>query len=230
MTDTATHTGLYPALLAAQGEIGTLPKDSINPHFKSKYTPLDTIVEHVGPILTRHGLVWVTKPCRDSTDAPALAYRLVHAHSKEAEEGIMPLLLSKSDPQGQGSAITYARRYALTSVLNLVADADDDGEATRAAARGEEPPEKSAAKPAARKPAAKKSEQTIPADAVADLARLYAASGWKDTDADDPHSTLRMQLAAVGAGNEGEIVECIRALTTSQASTVRSALSEARDS
>jgi hypothetical protein len=41
----------------------------------------------------------------------------------------MLLLLAKNDPQGQGSAITYARRYSLCSVLNLVADDDDDGQA-----------------------------------------------------------------------------------------------------
>jgi hypothetical protein len=40
----------------------------------------------------------------------------------------MKLLLSKIDPQGQGSGVTYARRYALVSVLNLVADDDDDGQ------------------------------------------------------------------------------------------------------
>jgi hypothetical protein len=43
----------------------------------------------------------------------------------------MQLLLSKNDAQGQGSAITYARRYALCAVLNLVADDDDDGQQGR---------------------------------------------------------------------------------------------------
>jgi hypothetical protein len=119
--------GLYPALLAVKEEVKTLPKDAINPHFRSKYTPLDTIVETVEPLLTKNGLVWITKPVRDEHGDPALAYKLVHAESKEFEEGEMPLLLTKNDPQGQGSAITYARRYALCSVLNLVADDDDDG-------------------------------------------------------------------------------------------------------
>jgi hypothetical protein len=130
---------LYSALLGVKAEIRTLPKDAVNPHFKSKYTPLDTIVEHVEPILTKHGLVWITKPCRDSTGSPALAYRLAHAESGQTEDGEMPLLLSKNDPQGQGSAITYARRYALCAVLNLVADVDDDGEATRTAAASRSP-------------------------------------------------------------------------------------------
>lgn len=126
MTETA---GLLAALLAVQQETTTLPKDAINPHFRSKYTPLDTIVEHVSPILNRHGLVWMTKPGSDDRGEPVLRYTLAHAPSGEREEGEMPLLLTKADPQGMGSAITYARRYSLCAVLNLVADEDDDGNA-----------------------------------------------------------------------------------------------------
>jgi hypothetical protein len=120
---------LLAALLAVQQEVPTLPKDAINPHFRSRYTPLDTIVEHVGPILTKNGLVWLTMPCRDEHGDPALQYRLAHASTGEVLEGTMPLLLTKADPQGMGSAITYARRYSLCAVLNLVADEDDDGNA-----------------------------------------------------------------------------------------------------
>jgi hypothetical protein len=133
MSETA---GLLAAMLAVQGEAPTLPKDATNPHYRSKYTPLDTIVETIGPILHRHGLVWSTLPGTDAHGAPALTYRLAHAATGEVLEGTMPLLLSKQDAQGQGSAITYARRYALCAVLNLVADDDDDG-ASAAAGRGE---------------------------------------------------------------------------------------------
>ena len=126
MTET---TGLLPALLAVQASAPTLPKDATNPHFKSRYTPLDTIVEVVGPILNRHGLVWTTLPGRDERGEPALNYRLAHAPTGEVLEGVMPLMLAKADAQSLGSAITYARRYALCAVLNLVADDDDDGNA-----------------------------------------------------------------------------------------------------
>jgi hypothetical protein len=127
---TASEPGLLQAILKVQAEVGTLPKDATNPHFKSKYTPLDTIVEHVGPILNKHGLIWLTLPTRDEL-GPALTYRLQHAASGEKVEGTMPLLLTKQDPQGLGSALTYARRYSLCAVLNLVADDDDDGNAAR---------------------------------------------------------------------------------------------------
>lgn len=124
------------AMLAVQGEADTLPKDATNPHFKSRYTPLDTIVEKVGPLLTKNGLVWMAFPGRDEHGDPALKYRLEHAPSGEFREGEMPLLLSKNDAQGQGSAITYARRYALCAVLNLVADVDDDGNKAAEGAQG----------------------------------------------------------------------------------------------
>src|SRR3954447_16615390 len=120
--------GFLSALAALQAELPKLPKDKTNPHFHSKFTGLDTIVETVGPLLVKHGLAWITKPDRDEL-GPYLGYRLVHVATGEGEAGRMPLLLNKDDMQGLGSALTYARRYALSSVLNLVADEDDDGSA-----------------------------------------------------------------------------------------------------
>jgi hypothetical protein len=126
------RTSLMQAILAVQAEAPTLPKDKTNPHFKSKYTPLDTIVEKIGPILQKHGLVWLAFPDRDEDGDPALRYELVHAASTESTGGTMKLLLGKGDMQGLGSAVTYGRRYALCAVLNLVADEDDDGNAAAA--------------------------------------------------------------------------------------------------
>jgi hypothetical protein len=119
---------LYEAVLAVQDAAPKLPKDATNPHFKSNYTPLDTIVEKIGPLLVKHGLVWTTRPCL-TEGQPGLHYSLTHAASGESLEGTMPLLLTKQDPQGMGSALTYARRYSICSVLNLVGDEDDDGSA-----------------------------------------------------------------------------------------------------
>jgi hypothetical protein len=73
----------------------------------------------------------MTFPSRDD-DGPTLRYSLVHAESGEAVSDTMPLLLGKDDMQGFGSAVTYARRYALCAVLGLVADEDDDGNAAAA--------------------------------------------------------------------------------------------------
>lgn len=120
------HKTLLEAFLAVQAEAPAIQKSKINPAFKSKYVSLDTLMETVMPILNAHGLIWVTLPCRDEGE-PALNYRLVHVTTGEAVQGTMPLMLAKTDPQGQGSAITYSRRYSLMAVLGLVADEDDDG-------------------------------------------------------------------------------------------------------
>src|SRR5688572_23512024 len=127
---------LYAALNKFQADCKPIPKDATNPHFSHKFASLDAIVDHVRPLLAKHGLTWSTFPSRDPDGAPTLRYVLGH-FSGETLEGVMPLLLTKQDPQGQGSAITYARRYALSAVLNLVADEDDDGH--RASKRSQEP-------------------------------------------------------------------------------------------
>jgi hypothetical protein len=121
--------GFLSALAALQAELPKLPKDKTNPHFHSKFTGLDTIVDAVGPLLVKHRMAWVTLPGRDEF-GPFLEYRLEHLDSPGSLHGRMPLLLAKDDMQGLGSALTYARRYALSSVLNLVADEDDDGSAS----------------------------------------------------------------------------------------------------
>jgi hypothetical protein len=132
--------GVMRALLAVQAEAPKLQKDKINPAFRSKYLSLDALMEQVLPLLNKHGLVWTTAPCfarPDSNDA-ALGYVLTHAATGSEIRGIMPLLLSKQDAQGLGSAITYARRYSLMAVLGLVADEDDDG--AKASQRAKRPP------------------------------------------------------------------------------------------
>ena len=80
----------------------------------------------------------MTFPCQDAKSQPVLRYRLTHAATGEHIEDTMPLLITQPTPQGMGSALTYARRYSLCAVLNLVADADDDGQAAKPAkAKGE---------------------------------------------------------------------------------------------
>lgn len=126
---------LAEALVNLQAALPVLPKDTSNPFFKSKYTSLDTITELIFPIMTKFGFAWVTMPGIDEgSGVPVLNYRLLHV-SGESLDGSMQLFLKNQDPQGQGSAITYARRYAITAVLGLVSDEDDDGNAAQAAAK-----------------------------------------------------------------------------------------------
>lgn len=120
-------TNLYQALFAAQQEMPDLQKNAINPHFKNKYISLDSLMEQVMPVLHKHGILLLQAPASINSE-PALETVLVHAESGEALAYAMPLVLERDNPQGQGSAITYARRYALMSILGLVADEDDDAQ------------------------------------------------------------------------------------------------------
>ncbi len=123
----ATIVKLALALAKAQGEMKNPPKDSINPHFKSKYADLATVRDSVMPVLNRHGLAVLQLPC-ECDGLPALTTLLMH-ESGEWVETTMLLRPGKMDPQGVGSALTYARRYSLQSIAGVAADDDDDGNA-----------------------------------------------------------------------------------------------------
>ena len=133
------HKSLAEALLAFKAEAPTLPKDKTTPHFKSKYTGLDTIADKIDPLLQKHGLVWVACPGHENGH-PTLDYRLLHAATGEAMSGSMLLMLDKENSQGLGSALTYCRRYAKVAVLDLVADEDDDGNRASTRQRAAGPP------------------------------------------------------------------------------------------
>jgi hypothetical protein len=91
-----------------------------------RYVTNDAVVEAVLPLLVAEGLLWRTFPTTHEDGQPALRYRMTHVESGEYEEDVMKLACIL-DPQGQGSGLTYARRYALTAYLNLTIDQDDDG-------------------------------------------------------------------------------------------------------
>lgn len=126
---------LAAALVAAQAEFGAVPKGATNPFFKSKYASLPDVVQHASPILAKHGLAISQHVTYDETGRDALMTYLLHKSGQYIAYS-MKLHLVKEDPQAQGSAITYARRYSYQAVLGLVTDEDDDGQrATQAQAK-----------------------------------------------------------------------------------------------
>ena len=118
---------LTQALLAAQAEFSAVPKGSDNPFFKSKYAALPDVVKHAGPVLSKHGL-GVAQFVDNVNGEDALTTYLIHTSGEYISHSML-LHLVKDDPQAQGSAITYARRYSYMACLGLVADEDDDGNA-----------------------------------------------------------------------------------------------------
>lgn len=113
------------AIKAFQSKMGKLPKDTTNPFFKSKYCALPTILDAIQLPLAESGLSFVQFPDGDNQ----LTTILMHSESGEYLQATYSMHPTKTDPQGIGSAITYARRYALGAILGLNIDEDDDGNA-----------------------------------------------------------------------------------------------------
>lgn len=122
---------LMPALIKAQSAFAPAVKAKVNPHFKSKYVPLDAVIDAIAQPLRDNGIAIVQQT--DIEDArTVLITRLVH-ESGEWIAGKYPIHPVKSDPQGEGSALTYARRYALMAIAGIAPEDDDGNAAVKAA-------------------------------------------------------------------------------------------------
>ncbi len=113
---------LSKSLVAFQLEMGPISFDADNPFFKSKYATLAKIVKTASPIAAKHNLA-VIQPLEGNGGVTTI---LMHT-SGEYISSSMELRPVKDDPQGRGSSITYARRYAYAAILGLVSEEDDDG-------------------------------------------------------------------------------------------------------
>lgn len=113
---------LAKALQKFHDEINTIKRDANNPFFKSKYAPLETILPAIKEPLKKANLIFTQIP----TGICKLKTILIEVESGESLEGEYEMTPTKNDPQGQGSTITYMRRYALVSILGLNTDEDDD--------------------------------------------------------------------------------------------------------
>lgn len=117
---------LAKALCLAQKEIEPAHKNKTNPFFNSGYADLSAIWGSCKDILSNHGLCVVQTTDRDEYGI-ALVTTLIHT-SGQWIEGNYPIVTLKQEPQSLGSAVTYARRYALMSIVGIVTDEDDDAE------------------------------------------------------------------------------------------------------
>jgi hypothetical protein len=123
---------IYHALLEVQRNLPTVAKTVDNTFFKSKYADLEAIVKAVYPILHANDIVVIQIPEFGYVGAEGSqdSLRTVLRHVPSGSQVESSILLHKcDDSQKQGAAITYARRYALVSLLGLVTEPDDDGNA-----------------------------------------------------------------------------------------------------
>lgn len=131
---------ILPALFAAMSEINHAPKTKQNNHLKNFYAELKDVIDASKPILLKNKIMVIQVP-----GSLKLVTRLQHL-SGEFIEGEMDLILSQQNMQQMGSALTYARRQALTAMLNM-AQTDDDGQLASAKKAARPVPPKPAMKP-----------------------------------------------------------------------------------
>ena len=116
---------LANALCNAQGQMGGAVKDSANPFFKSSYADLTSVIKAIKQPFADNGLSYTQFPVSNENGV-GVSTRLMHISGQWLEmEYTLPTV--KKDPQASGSAITYARRYALQSIAGIPT-ADDDAE------------------------------------------------------------------------------------------------------
>jgi hypothetical protein len=121
---------LAAALGKFQAETHGVVKDASNPFFKSRYATLEAVIETARPGLAKVGLAFLQAPKGQVGMTAELETMLMHGASGEWVRFSTVMPLPKADPQGVGSAVTYACRYALMAMLGLP-PLDDDAEAAK---------------------------------------------------------------------------------------------------
>ena len=168
---------LATAMAKAQAEIKAALKDSKNPHFKSSYADLTSVWDACRTALTKNGLSVLQVTDFDANDV-WLVTTLLHA-SGESVSGRYPLRPQQQTPQGYGSSLTYARRYCLASIVGVVSDEDDDGNA--ATQRGNyEPPPRPAPLPDATRAAKSYVDEAI--KAIGTLTDATSLNAWVEAN------------------------------------------------
>jgi ERF superfamily len=129
---------ISPALIKARAAFNPAVKDGTNPHFGSKFVSLAGVITAIDLALDANGLI-VLQPTRIGDDGKTVLVTTLLHESGEWIAGEYPVTAAKqNDPQAEGSAMTYARRYALMAMVGIAPE-DDDGNAASAAAKPARP-------------------------------------------------------------------------------------------
>ena len=115
------------AFVSAKKDFGPALKDRTNPAFKSKYADLGSCIDAVEPALLANGIALIQETFEDATGVTVETV-FIHESGESIRCGRLHVPASKQDPQGYGSALTYARRYSLCAACGIAPE-DDDGNA-----------------------------------------------------------------------------------------------------
>lgn len=118
------------ALVKAQKAFGPALKTNTNPAFRSKYADLSACIEAVMDALNDNGIALVQQTREDSTGVTVETV-FVHESGESLSSGPLHVPAAKQDPQGYGSALTYARRYSLMAACGIAPEDDDGNAASR---------------------------------------------------------------------------------------------------
>jgi hypothetical protein len=176
------------ALVKAQAAIKGAVKDATNPHFRSKYADLTSVIDAVKDALNTNGITFL-QPVTFSDEGVSVETVLMHSSGEWISEKLA-VPVSKHDAQGVGSAISYGRRYGLQAMCGVPSEDDDGNDAVKHAP----------AKPAAKPVLAPDVEAVSVLEACGSLDALTAA--WKAFPADE-----REALKPIAAACKARILE-----------------------
>ncbi len=129
------------ALVVAQRNFAPALKTSNNPHFKSRYADLAACIESVMDALNGAG-IYLMQPVHDDASGVTVETLFIHESGETLSAGRLHVPAAKQDPQGYGSALTYARRYSLMAACGIAPEDDDGNAASRKKEGGNSPPPK----------------------------------------------------------------------------------------
>jgi hypothetical protein len=128
------------SFVKAQKAFGPALKSSTNPHFRTKYADLSACVEAVIDALNDNGIALIqqTHECDNGVSVETI---FMHESGEMLSTGRLHVPAAKQDPQGYGSALTYARRYSLMAACGIAPEDDDANAASKKFVKPEPKPE-----------------------------------------------------------------------------------------
>lgn len=169
------------ALVKAQKAFGPALKSSLNPHFKNRYADLAACVEAVVDALNENGIM-LMQPCHESASGVIVETLFIHESGETMSAGRLHVPAAKQDPQGYGSALTYARRYSLMAACGIAPEDDDGNAASKPKTGAPEGGARAKEKPKDNSPRARAARLIEGVNAGDAVNAAAAAAAWPEAD------------------------------------------------
>ena len=168
------------------------PKNTAqNPFFKSQYAPLNEILSEVRPILAQHGLSVIQNTLSIDNNNIGIQTMILHESGQYVMSDVMCIKMDKDTAQGQGSGITYGRRYQLSAMLSISSEDDDDGN-TASKSKATPPALKGEKEKGNHIYAMKKLEQCKSEVHIAEFIKLRQQKAWTDAEINEQNERIKL--------------------------------------